>query len=271
MRNAEWITKRLFSEGPGRRGIVAFSLVGWLLMVALIAKIFLGCSANLRQAVMSYEPQSFKIEASAFDTADSPSRIKLPSYGDNGLAFLENDIFNDDLNACGPSCDVSALASIGQPLESLSASLAPVKKDASMSRSALLNPIINRAAAQYQVDPALVRAIIFAESGYNPAAVSKRGAIGLMQLMPGTAKAMGVEDCFDPEHNIYGGVKYFKKLFNQFNGDVKLALAAYNAGSRKVRQFNGVPPFKATEHYIQKVLKYYKIYKGQQTEPIGLS
>jgi soluble lytic murein transglycosylase-like protein len=95
--------------------------------------------------------------------------------------------------------------------------------------------------------------------------------MGLMQLMPGTAKAMGVEDCFDPEHNIYGGVKYFKKLCVQFDGDVKLALAAYNAGSRKVRQWNGVPPFRATRHYIQKVLKYYEIYQGQKVQPVGLS
>lgn len=135
----------------------------------------------------------------------------------------------------------------------------------------LFHPIISRAAAQYQIDPDLVRAIIFAESGYNPTAVSKKGAMGLMQLMPGTAKAMGVEDCFDPEHNIFGGVKYFKKLFIQFDGDVKLALAAYNAGSRRVREFNGVPPFKATKHYIQKVMKHYKKYKVQQTGLVDLS
>ena len=137
--------------------------------------------------------------------------------------------------------------------------------------NALFRPIISRAAAQYQIDPDLVRAIIFAESGYNPKAVSKKGAMGLMQLMPGTAKAMGVEDCFDPEHNIFGGVKYFKKLFVQFDGDVKLALAAYNAGSRRVREFNGVPPFKATEHYIQKVLEHYNKYKDEQTGQMDLS
>ncbi len=144
-------------------------------------------------------------------------------------------------------------------------------QDAPLKPNTLFHPIISRAAAQYQIDPDLVRAIIFAESGYNPKAVSKRGAKGLMQLMPGTAKAMGVEDCFDPEHNIFGGVKYFKKLFTQFDGDVKLALAAYNAGSRRVREFNGVPPFKATEHYIQKVMKHYKQYKDEQAGQVDLS
>ena len=102
-----------------------------------------------------------------------------------------------------------------------------------------------------------------AESGYNPKAVSKRGAKGLMQLMPETAEALGVEDIFNPRQNIAGGVQYFKHLVNRFSGDVKLALAAYNAGSRYVRNYNGVPPFKATRHYIKEVFKYYQQYKKQ--------
>jgi soluble lytic murein transglycosylase-like protein len=125
------------------------------------------------------------------------------------------------------------------------------------------NPIIMEVAGRQEMDPALIKAIIMAESGHNPKAVSKRGAKGLMQLMPVTAKSLGVEDVFDPEHNIKAGVVYFKKLLNQFNGDVKLALAAYNAGSRKVRKYKGIPPFRATRIYVRKVLKYYELYKGQ--------
>jgi soluble lytic murein transglycosylase-like protein len=116
-------------------------------------------------------------------------------------------------------------------------------------------------AKNYDVDPALVRAIIMAESSYNPRAVSKKGARGLMQLMPKTAEYLGVEDSFNPEHNIDAGVRYFKKLLGQFNGDVKLALAAYNAGSRRVREYKGIPPFKATQHYVKKVFKYHQHYK----------
>jgi len=123
--------------------------------------------------------------------------------------------------------------------------------------------LIFQAANQYQVEPALIKAIIMAESGYNPRALSKKGAQGLMQLMPGTAKWLGVADSFNPEHNINGGVKYFKQLLVRFDGDVELALAAYNAGSRYVRQYKGVPPFKATKFYIAKVFKYYDIYKKQ--------
>jgi len=125
------------------------------------------------------------------------------------------------------------------------------------------HPIIIEVAGRHEVDPALVRAIIMAESGYNPKAVSKRGAKGLMQLMPLTAKSLGVQDIFDPEHNINAGVEYFKRLLNQFDGNVKLALAAYNAGSRKVRKYRGIPPFNATKTYIKKVFEYYEIYKEQ--------
>jgi len=127
----------------------------------------------------------------------------------------------------------------------------------------LIHPIVIQMAYRYQIDPALVKAIIMAESGYNARAISNKGAKGLMQLMPATARALGVEDVFNPKQNISGGVRYFKKLVTQFDGDVELALAAYNAGSRNVRLFQGIPPFKATQSYIKKVLKYYKIYKDQ--------
>jgi len=130
----------------------------------------------------------------------------------------------------------------------------------------LFHPIIIQEANRHEIDPALVKAIIMAESGYNPNAISKKGAKGLMQLMPSTAQALGVEDAFNPEQNISGGVRYFKQLVNRFDGDVKLALAAYNAGSRKVRHYQGIPPYKSTHYYIEKVFKYYELYKDQMTE-----
>jgi soluble lytic murein transglycosylase-like protein len=84
-----------------------------------------------------------------------------------------------------------------------------------------------------------------------------------MQLMPSTAKALGVGDIWDPEENIDGGVRYFRSLLDRFDGDVQLALAAYNAGSRHVRNYEGIPPFKATQHYIKKVLKFHKKFKKE--------
>ena len=130
----------------------------------------------------------------------------------------------------------------------------------------LFHPIILQEAGRHEIDPALVKAIIMAESGYNPNAVSDKGAKGLMQLMPSTAKALGVEDAFNPQQNISGGVRYFKKLVNRFDGDIKLALAAYNAGSKNVRHYQGIPPYKSTHYYIEKVFKYYKLYKNQMTK-----
>ena len=126
----------------------------------------------------------------------------------------------------------------------------------------LYSTIIETAAARYKIDPALVKAVIMAESRYNHRAVSKKGASGLMQLMPQTAKALGVQDIFDPEDNITGGVKYLKKLLNRFDGDTRLALAAYNAGSRYVRHYNGIPPFLQTKTFIKNVLKYQEMYKS---------
>lgn len=130
----------------------------------------------------------------------------------------------------------------------------------------LFHPIIIEEADRHEIDPALVKAIIMAESGYNPNAISEKGAKGLMQLMPSTAQDLGVEDVFNPQQNISGGVRYFKKLVNRFDGDIKLALAAYNAGSKKVRHYQGIPPYKSTHYYIEKVFKYYKLYKNQMSE-----
>ncbi len=139
----------------------------------------------------------------------------------------------------------------------------PVGNAATHQKKPPFHGIINEVAGRYEVDPHLIRAIIFAESGFNPKARSKKGARGLMQLMPATAKALGVQNVDDPEENIDGGVRYFKSLLDRFDGDVKLALAAYNAGSRHVRNYEGVPPFKATRIYIKKVLTFHKKFKAE--------
>ena len=125
----------------------------------------------------------------------------------------------------------------------------------------LYRSIIQQVARRYKIDPAMVRAIIMAESGYNPQAVSHRGAQGLMQLMPGTADMFGVADSFDPEHNITAGVRYFRLLVDLFDGDRALALAAYNAGPGNVQRHQGIPPYKTTRRYVKKVMAYYQCYR----------
>jgi len=123
------------------------------------------------------------------------------------------------------------------------------------------SPIIIRTALRYDIDPALVMAIIMAESEYNPRAISLKGAMGLMQLMPVTARSLGVDDVFNPEQNIHAGVRHFKFLLKQLDGDVALALAAYNAGLKHVKRYKDIPPFKDTKQYLKKVFLYFKFYK----------
>lgn len=123
--------------------------------------------------------------------------------------------------------------------------------------------IILEAANRHEVHPALIKAIIKAESSYNPKAVSTKGARGLMQLMPRTAREMGVKNSFNPRHNIYGGTKYFKYLLNEFEGNIRLALAAYNSGMNRVKKYGRIPPIKATRNYIRKVIYYYREYRSE--------
>ncbi len=113
--------------------------------------------------------------------------------------------------------------------------------------------IVEDASRRYGLDPALVHAVVQAESGYDPYATSPAGAQGLMQLMPATARALGVRDPYDPVQNVEGGVRYLRGLLDRF-GDVRLALAAYNAGPHAVQRYGGVPPYVETRAYVERVL-----------------
>jgi len=119
-----------------------------------------------------------------------------------------------------------------------------------------LEPLVEQYAGKSGVSSSLVRAVIKAESGGNPHAISSAGAKGLMQLMPATAKGLGVNDPLNPAENIEGGSKYLGQLMKKYRGNKELALAAYNAGSGAVKKYGGVPPYKEPQHYIKKVLKY---------------
>jgi soluble lytic murein transglycosylase len=118
--------------------------------------------------------------------------------------------------------------------------------------------LINRTAREHGIEPNLIKALIRVESNFNPGAVSRKGAQGLMQLMPATAANHAVADAFDPGQNVAGGVRYLRKLLDLFGGDQRLALAAYNAGENAVLRYNGVPPYRETQQYVRKVLDLYR-------------
>lgn len=122
-------------------------------------------------------------------------------------------------------------------------------------------PIIDSCSREFGVDKALVKAVIHAESGYNPSAVSPKGAQGLMQLMPKTAQGLKVADTMNPSDNIRGGVRYLRFLLDTFKGNEQLALAAYNSGLNKVARYGGIPPYAETREYVAKVLSYRNNYR----------
>jgi len=121
-----------------------------------------------------------------------------------------------------------------------------------------IDEIISSTSQKYGVDENFVRAIIKQESGFNPNAKSKSGAMGLMQLMPKTAHGLGIADAFNPEQNVDGGVRYIKDLIEKYDGEKKIALAAYNAGPTAVKRYGGIPPYKETQNYVKNVMAIYE-------------
>lgn len=123
-----------------------------------------------------------------------------------------------------------------------------------------LAPVIARHSRRHQLHPALIRAVIKAESDFDPHAISRAGAIGLMQLMPQTAVRLDVRDLYDPDDNVGGGTKYLRQLLDRFHGNLPLALAAYNAGENVVDRYQSLPPIDETRQYVRKVLRYYRTF-----------
>lgn len=185
---------------------------------------------------------------------------------------------NKDMNVTGLDATLQRIQTIENQFQSLMSYNAPQKPtedfqkilDSSMKNTknttpasrAEINELIDKYSEQAGLDVDFVRAVINQESGFNPNATSKCGAMGLMQLMPGTAQGLGVTNAYDPEQNIQGGTKYLKGLLDRFDNNKSLALAAYNAGPNAVKKYGGIPPYQETQNYVKSVLSKYDKMKG---------
>lgn len=184
----------------------------------------------------------------------------VQNFSTSNSTANDSSTFQDILNEILTDDEISALS---EPLTSTSSTevnsipLTSMPPLSLLKASNNIDQIINQAAQQYSVPAKLIKAVIQQESSFNTNAVSKTGAAGLMQLMPGTAKSLGVSDVFDPEQNILAGSKYLKQLLDKYDGKIDLALAAYNAGPANVDKYGGIPPFDETANYVRKVSDLY--------------
>lgn len=213
---------------------------------------------TLLMVLMLLAPTLAQAGERKFTAADLPSR---PGVKQSGKVVISND--GASITAFRFFGDIrQALVSIRTAPRFTTHSYGNVLFDSTARLDAPVSPylasIIGDAARAHGVDPRLVAAVVRRESAFNPNAVSAVGAGGLMQLMPATARYLGITDVFDARQNVFGGTKYLRTLLDTFNGDLDLALAAYNAGPGAVKKYNGVPPYKETRAYVASIRSNYE-------------
>jgi len=192
--------------------------------------------------------------AGAWFLSTAPAHAQISSYvDDHGKVIYIN---GDSLSGRQKSSMTSASGLLGAVTKGSRATTRGSSVSAQPSDERL-DRIVRDAAERHALDPALVKAVITTESGWNPHAVSNKGAVGLMQLIPGTAQRFGVGNAYDPEQNIEGGTSYLRSLLDRYNGDLAKSLAAYNAGEHAVDQSGGIPRYAETRRSVQKVTNAY--------------
>ena len=193
-----------------------------------------------------------------YTSADGSSYIDVPT------SEIEHFEVVDEPAPVKPS-SLNPASGSGLPASASSAAVASVVN----SRPADLNAVVNAASDRYRLDPDLVNSVIKAESGFNVRAVSPKGAQGLMQLMPGTASQLGVPNAFDPQANVDGGARYLRELLERYNFDLVKALAAYNAGTKRVEQYGGLPPYNETRAYVRRIVVDFNKKKLAQKQAVA--
>lgn len=196
-----------------------------------------------------------EILVSAERTAQAMAVDALIEAGNSGSVSPET---IQKILGFNPQPNLSVSSASATNTSSASSATGSSSSSSSNPASTDLDAYFEEAAATYNVDVNLLKAIARAESNYNPNATSSAGAMGVMQLMPSTAKSLGITDAYNAHDNIMGGAKVISQHLSRYNGDISLALAAYNAGSGNVEKYGGIPPFTETQNYVKKVLAYYE-------------
>jgi len=191
--------------------------------------------------IVSVTPQAIAADIFVYVRADGSKLITDHARSESGYTLLR--IYKSD------DTDDSGVFATPRRL--------PVK-----TRTTDFDGLIQNVSDSITLDPALIKSVMHAESSFNPGALSRKGASGLMQLMPATAQRYGVTRIFDPHQNILAGSRYLRDLLMQFDGDMRLALAGYNAGENAVVKYGGIPPYSETRNYVRKVLELYKSYRN---------
>lgn len=222
-------------------------------------------AAMQRYATLNSQVEGLKnrtAEASPMDTLYPKNRVNNDPNSFENILKTSNPVTSDFGSILlGPqSMKVNANIVKNPSVSSLNTTIQEIgstnSATATSSKSQILD-MITKISEKHGVDDKLVKALIRQESGFNPKATSKSGAMGLMQLMPATAKGLGVQDAYNPVQNVEGGVKYLKSMLNRYNGNIILALAAYNAGPGAVDKYSGVPPYAETQNYVKNILANY--------------